>query len=85
MSGMTQETLRELMLALEFLRWACEHAEGKDRHEALLLQAAMSVGCRVLAKHGHLLEDFQREPYWQQVRSLPWTFGIIPQGTPPSG
>lgn len=85
MSEMTQETLRELMLALEYLRRACEHAEGKDKHEFLHLQAAMSVGCRVLAKHGHLLEDFQGEPYWQEVRSLPWTLGIIPQGTPASG
>lgn len=52
---------RELMLALEHLRFACEH-NG--------LQIAAGVGTRVLAKYQHLLPDFQTDAYWADVNSL---------------
>ena len=64
------------MLALEYLRFACEHAEGKNAKERKMLSRAMSVGIRVGAKHKALLGDFQRDTYWEDVWAIPEKFGL---------
>lgn len=53
--------IRELMLALEHLRFACEHGG---------LSAAAGVGTRVLAKYQYWLPDFQTDAYWEEVKAL---------------
>ena len=69
-SGEESATVRELMLALEALRFACEHAEGKNQDDSDMLTAAMSLGIRKLEKHKGLVSDFQRESYWDEVRLM---------------
>ncbi len=68
--------VRELMVALEYLRFACEHAEGKNAKERRMLSRAMSVGIRVGAKHKDLLGDYQRETYWEEVWGIPAKVGL---------
>ena len=62
--------VRETMLALEGLRFACEHAEGKKEDDRKMLISAMSLGIRILNKHKHRLPDFQRESYWKEVQMM---------------
>jgi hypothetical protein len=62
--------VREIMLALESLRFACEHAEGKKDSDRQRLQFAMSLGIRTLEKHKAMIPDFQKESYWQEVHIM---------------
>lgn len=68
--------VRDLMLALEYLRYACEHAEGKKAADRKMLSRAMSVGTRVVAKHKDLLKDYQMESYWAGVWESPANVGL---------
>ena len=63
--------IRELMLALEFTRSACEHVTGETKEDCDRLAAAMSVGIRVLGKHRALAPDFHMPTWWEAVRALP--------------
>jgi ribosomal protein L37AE/L43A len=70
---------RELVLAVEFLREVCEHAEGLMPLDRDRLRIGMRVGSRVAAKFGKRLGDYQRETFWGEVRALPRQYGICPQ------
>jgi hypothetical protein len=74
--GATCSALRELMLALEYLRYACEHAEGRRKLDDKMLSRAMSVGIRINAKYAHLMDDHQKGTYWEEVWSLPARVGL---------
>jgi hypothetical protein len=69
-------TIRELMLALEYSRHVCEHADGKNARESDLLARAMSVGIRIGARHKSLVTDFQQESYWKDVWAIPVSVGL---------
>ena len=56
------------MTAIESMRMACEHAEGKTKRDKERLSHAMSIGITVNAKHAGLLPDYQKESFWDDVR-----------------
>lgn len=64
------EVVSDLILALEFSRYVCEHAEGKTKNDRAMLTQAMSVGIQTLAKHQGFMVDFQRPEYWKRVMAL---------------
>ena len=66
----TIEVIRELMLAVEFLRAACEHSEGRLKLDRARLKRATSVGIRTNARFKHLCPDYQRPTFWQDVFDL---------------
>ena len=70
MSGEESAAVRELMLALEGLRFICEHVHGKEDQDDQVLRVGMSLGIKTLAKHKGLVSDFQRESYWDEVRVM---------------
>jgi len=67
--------VRELMLAVEFIRSACEHTEGASVIDADRLLLGVSVGIRVNAKYKHLLADYQKDTFWNEVMKLPARLG----------
>ena len=69
-------TVRELMLAVEYMRRACEHAAGRTKIDRERLGRAMSVGIRINARFAELLGDYQRESFWQDVAQLPASVGL---------
>jgi hypothetical protein len=62
--------VRDLALALEYARVACEHAEGRRATDRDQLARAVAVATRSLAVAGGLLSDFQRPSYWRDVAML---------------
>jgi hypothetical protein len=70
------EVIRELVVAVEYLRGACEHSEGATVLDTEALTLAMSVGIRVSHKYGDLVPDYQRESFWAEVRGLPDRLGV---------
>lgn len=77
--------IRELMLAVEYLRSACEHSEGKTQDDRERLAKAMSVGIRINAKYAHLLPDYQQETFWREVKALPDSFLVFSSSRPGAG
>lgn len=68
--------IRELVLTLEYLRFACEHAEGKGAADEKMLKLAMRVGIRVLSKHSKHVPDFQQRSYWEEMREITTRLGL---------
>jgi hypothetical protein len=73
-------SIRELVVAVEFLRAVCEHAEGLMPVDRDKLRIGMRVGTRIAGKYGRgFLDNYQRESFWSEVRGLPARFAICPQ------
>jgi hypothetical protein len=64
----------QLIVALEGMRSAVEHAEGATDEDTQRLLDAMSVAMRVLGRVGHLCQDYQMPSFWARVRRL-WDEG----------
>ena len=62
--------VRELMVAIEFMRSTCEHTEGRDDINDQMLSRAMSVGIRMNARYSHLLEDYHKDSFWADVSGV---------------
>jgi hypothetical protein len=67
----TDQTIRELMLALEYCRKVCEHARGVDEKSSGMLISGMRVAMRALDKHSKQITDFQQPSYWKEVSLTP--------------
>jgi hypothetical protein len=67
---MSDPVVRELMLAVEFMRFACEHARGRSLEDQQRLDSAIRVGINVNRKHASLIEDYQNDTYWLDVNKL---------------
>lgn len=74
--GAEKDVVRDLMLALEYLRYACEHSEGKRKIDRDRLTRAMSVGSRITSRHAHLISDYQRGSYWEEMWEMPASVGL---------
>jgi hypothetical protein len=70
------EVIRELMLTIEALRYACEHSCGWKAHDIERLGRAASLATRVNAKHATQLTDYQLESFWSDVKGLPKQFDL---------
>lgn len=66
-----KDVIRDLLVALEFLRCACEHSDGRTKNDEKQLATAMCVGIRVGAAHAHLIADYQKPSFWRDVYALP--------------
>jgi hypothetical protein len=64
------------MLAVEYMRSVCEHAEGRRKLDQKMLSRAMSVGTRINARHKHLLDDYQKATFWEEVALMPSSVGL---------
>lgn len=69
-------TVRNLVLAVEYMRFACEHAESVSDAEMDRLGIAMSVGIVAGEAARNLVTDYQRPTFWEAVRELPQRLGI---------
>jgi hypothetical protein len=81
--GRGGSAVRDLILAVEFMRCACEQAEGKKKRDRERLSRAMSVGIRINARHKHLLDDYQKETFWEDVEMMPRAVGLAQKSTRP--
>ena len=72
----TQDDIRELMLAVEYMRVVCEQANGRNRTEETRLSRATSVGIRTNSKFKHLCPDYQSKGFWDNVAELPTALQI---------
>lgn len=64
------------MLALEYLRYACEHSEGKRKIDRERLTRAMRVGSLMTSRYSHLTHDHQRGTYWEGMWEIPASLGL---------
>jgi hypothetical protein len=62
-----ESAIRQLMVAVEYMRYACEHSEGKTTTDCARLIKAMSVGIRINAKLAHMVPDYHRDSFWDDV------------------
>lgn len=66
----------EMVLALEFCRYAIEHSEETNDR----LRLAQKIAIKTLAKYGpELIENFQRSDYWARVGQLYTDFANAPE------
>lgn len=63
--------IRDLLLAIEYMRSICENAEGRSHVDRLGLAIAMRVGIRMGARYGAQITDYQMDSFWDDVRALP--------------
>ncbi len=59
--------VRDLMVTLEYLRAACELSEGKRKMDNIFLTRGMNAGIGTLQRYKHLILDYQRKTYWDDV------------------
>jgi hypothetical protein len=64
-------TVRELMATIEYMRMACEHAQGATAEDQARLCLAMRVGIQINAKHASKLSDYQMDSFWNDVAEIP--------------
>ena len=62
--------IRDLAVALEYMRAACEHSKTKAH------QRAASVATRVLNEHKEKVLGFQGEGYWQEVKAVEGRYAV---------
>jgi predicted RNA-binding Zn-ribbon protein involved in translation (DUF1610 family) len=69
--------VRELICAVDILRFACEHAEGKRKADGDMLAKGMSFGLRILEEKKGLIGDYQMPTYnadsaalWARIMTL---------------
>jgi hypothetical protein len=81
------EHIRPLMLAIEYMRFVCEHAEGNTANDNYMLSRAMSVGIRTNRKFEKLIEGYQTEAFWHEVWEVPGSVGLekSPEWPEPTG
>lgn len=63
--------VRELIMTVEYLHSVCELTDGKLKADRYALFVGMRVGIAVLQNYKHLIPDYQRQSYWDDV----WAFG----------
>lgn len=73
---MNKSEIREMMLALEYMRVVCEHAMGKNARDRDMLADGMSVGIRTLHKFKDHCSDFHLRSYWDDVNRVAEALGI---------
>jgi len=59
--------VRDLMVTLEYLRAACELSYGKRKMDNIFLTQGMSAGIGTLQRYKHLIPDYERKTYWDDV------------------
>jgi len=64
------KVVRELMLALEILRSACENAKGSSTSDRQRLFHGQILASRVIYRNRHHVPDWQKDSYWDDVRTL---------------
>ena len=62
--------IRDLAVALEYMRSECEHSKTKAH------QRAASVASRVLNEHKDKVLGFQGEGYWNEVKSVAALYAV---------
>jgi hypothetical protein len=72
--------VRELMATIEYMRVACEHAEGATPDDQERLAMAMRVGIRMNAKHAGQVADYQMPSFWDDVRGIPASLSLANVG-----
>ena len=70
--------VRELMTAVEYMRRACEHAQGRTTGDEEMLWRASRVGIRINKKYADQIDGYKGELFWQQVNELPSRLGLAP-------
>jgi hypothetical protein len=68
--------IRELMLAVEYLRVCCEHTEGRTVKDREALSKGMCLGIDINSKHKNQIPDYQMKTFWADLKALPPTLGI---------
>lgn len=68
--------IRNLMATIEFMRMACEHAEGKTKGDRRRLSDAASVGMRTNDKYSDEILDYQQDTFWEDVKKIPNYVGL---------
>ena len=64
------EDIRKLIVTIEFMRRACEHAEGKTKKDRELLTKAMSIGIRTNEEYKNFVEDYHKPSFWKDVDAV---------------
>jgi hypothetical protein len=73
---MNDPVVRELLLTIEYLRYLCEHAEGRTQTDSERLRRGSSVGLRMGHKHRGQITGHQSAEYWKEVWEVPESVGI---------
>ena len=62
--------VRELMCAVDILRYTCEHAEGKRKADREMLAKGMSFGIKILREKEGPIGDYQMPSYHADFSAL---------------